>query len=98
MRVMRRVAPIALALFCLAVVTVGVALITSGCGSKKGNSAADGYDSASPGAKVFADAGCGGCHTMATAGATGKVGPNLDELRPNKERVELQECPRSPAS
>ena len=46
--------------------------------------------SGSPGAKVFADAGCGDCHTMATAGATGTVGPNLDELRPNQERVELQ--------
>ena len=26
------------------------------------------------------------CHTMATAAATGTVGPNLDELRPNQER------------
>ena len=30
------------------------------------------------GRKVFANAGCGGCHTLADAGATGQVGPSLD--------------------
>ena len=28
---------------------------------------------------MFAKAGCGGCHTLAAAGTTGTVGPNLDE-------------------
>jgi cytochrome c oxidase subunit 2 len=32
------------------------------------------------GKQVFADAGCDACHTLADAGATAKVGPNLDEL------------------
>ena len=31
------------------------------------------------GKEVFASAGCGSCHTLADAGATGNVGPNLDE-------------------
>jgi mono/diheme cytochrome c family protein len=31
-----------------------------------------------PGAAVFSDAGCGTCHTLAAAGAAGKVGPSLD--------------------
>jgi mono/diheme cytochrome c family protein len=31
------------------------------------------------GKKVFASAGCGGCHTFSAAGSTGTVGPNLDE-------------------
>ncbi len=31
---------------------------------------------------VFASAGCGGCHTLKAAGATGTVGPNLDQLKP----------------
>ncbi len=79
---MRRLAPIALAL-------ASIALLASGCGGKK-SASGNTQGSGSPGAKVFADAGCGSCHTMATAGATGKVGPNLDELRPNQERVELQ--------
>jgi mono/diheme cytochrome c family protein len=32
-----------------------------------------------PGAQVFANNGCGGCHTFAAAGAGGVTGPNLDE-------------------
>lgn len=39
------------------------------------------------GAAVFASAGCGGCHTLAAAGASGTTGPNLDELQPDKETV-----------
>ncbi len=44
----------------------------------------------SPGAKVFADAGCGDCHTLSAVDATGTVGPNLDQLKPEKERVARQ--------
>jgi cbb3-type cytochrome c oxidase subunit III len=32
------------------------------------------------GAKIFKGAGCSGCHTLAAAGATGTIGPNLDQL------------------
>jgi cytochrome c oxidase subunit I len=31
---------------------------------------------------VFASSGCSGCHTLAAAGASGTVGPNLDEKKP----------------
>ena len=68
-----------------------VLLLSAGCGGngkKSANSQIEG--GGSPGAKVFANAGCGGCHTLATAGADGKVGPNLDELRSNEERVAKQ--------
>src|SRR3989440_5074606 len=34
--------------------------------------------SADRGARVFADAGCGTCHTLRAAGASGQIGPNLD--------------------
>jgi mono/diheme cytochrome c family protein len=37
------------------------------------------------GAAVFAEAGCGSCHTLAAAGASGTIGPNLDESMPSKE-------------
>jgi mono/diheme cytochrome c family protein len=37
------------------------------------------------GAAIFAKAGCGGCHTLAAAHATGTVGPNLDQLKPSYE-------------
>ena len=39
------------------------------------------------GKSIFASAGCNGCHTLADAGATGTVGPNLDEAKPSKELV-----------
>ena len=41
----------------------------------------------SSGATVFASAGCGGCHTLAAAGATGATGPNLDQLQPDAATV-----------
>ena len=31
------------------------------------------------GKKIYASAGCGGCHTFSAAGSTGTVGPNLDD-------------------
>ena len=40
------------------------------------------------GADVFASAGCGGCHTLAAAGSSGAVGPNLDDLQPDAATVE----------
>jgi cbb3-type cytochrome c oxidase subunit III len=33
------------------------------------------------GAKIFKGAGCAGCHTLAAAGSTGTIGPNLDQLK-----------------
>jgi cytochrome c6 len=37
------------------------------------------------GKEVFASAGCTACHTLADAGATGTVGPNLDQAKPSYE-------------
>ena len=34
---------------------------------------------AANGKKIYASAGCGGCHTFSAAGSTGTVGPNLDD-------------------
>src|SRR5215213_2230571 len=42
------------------------------------------------GAKVFASAGCAGCHTLAAANASGNVGPNLDDLQPDAATVRSQ--------
>jgi cytochrome c553 len=40
------------------------------------------------GKEVFLGASaCGGCHTLADAGATGTVGPNLDDTQPSAELV-----------
>jgi len=42
------------------------------------------------GKAVFASAGCGACHTLKAAGATGNVGPNLDQLKPAEAIAERQ--------
>jgi mono/diheme cytochrome c family protein len=42
------------------------------------------------GKAVFASAGCSGCHTLKAAGATGNVGPNLDQLKPAEDVVKNQ--------
>ncbi len=39
------------------------------------------------GKAIFASAGCSSCHTLAAAGASGNVGPNLDQAKPAKELV-----------
>ena len=38
---------------------------------------------AAAGEKVYASAGCGGCHTLKAAGSSGTVGPNLDDAKPD---------------
>jgi len=42
------------------------------------------------GKQVFETAGCSGCHTLKDAGATGNVGPNLDQLKPSQAIVQHQ--------
>jgi cytochrome c6 len=45
---------------------------------------------AEAGAEVFANAGCGGCHTLDAAGATGTIAPSLDEAQPSfQEAVDV---------
>ena len=50
-----------------------------------GTTEPSGGGGAANGKEVFASAGCGSCHTLADAGTSGTVGPNLDESRPTKE-------------
>ena len=49
-------------------------------GGEEGGGAADGE-------AIFAEAGCGGCHTLDAPGTSGSVGPNLDDTKPSKELV-----------
>jgi mono/diheme cytochrome c family protein len=51
---------------------------TTTSGGSSGSAAGD----AAAGKAVFTSAGCVGCHTLADAGATGTVGPNLDDAKP----------------
>ena len=45
---------------------------------------------AEAGKTVFASAGCGGCHTLEAANASGTVGPNLDDAQPPLDKIESQ--------
>jgi cytochrome c553 len=58
--------------------------------SSCGGSATHGAASSAGGAKVFASAGCGGCHTLSAAKSTGQTGPNLDQLKPGYDTVVRQ--------
>lgn len=44
-----------------------------------------------PGAQVFANNGCGGCHTLAAANSGGTTGPDLDEVLPGQSEAEVEE-------
>jgi mono/diheme cytochrome c family protein len=46
-----------------------------------------GEGDAENGSTVFASAGCGGCHTLADAGSSGTIGPNLDDVQPSEDQV-----------
>jgi mono/diheme cytochrome c family protein len=74
-----------------AAVAAAVMLLAAGCGDDAGTS-----DVASPpppgggqvaeGKAIFTG-NCAGCHTLADAGTTGVVGPNLDQAKPTKALV-----------
>ena len=43
------------------------------------------------GKEVFlGESGCSGCHTLADAGSTGTIGPNLDAVKPSYDKVVSQ--------
>ncbi len=44
-----------------------------------------------PGAQVFANSGCGTCHTLAAAGSGGVTGPDLDEVLPGQTEAMVKE-------
>jgi mono/diheme cytochrome c family protein len=48
------------------------------------------------GAQIFADNGCGGCHTLAEAQAGGTVGPDLDEVLPGQSAATIEKSIADP--
>jgi mono/diheme cytochrome c family protein len=49
-----------------------------------------------PGAQVFANNGCNGCHTLKAAGASGVTGPDLDEVLPGQSEAMIEESVVNP--
>ena len=86
----------------LIVLTMALALSACGGGSSGGTTPAAGGGTTAGGGStgdpaagkiVFtqtANPQCASCHTLADAGATGGVGPNLDDLKPDFARVKKQ--------
>ncbi len=56
---------------------LGAALLAAGCGT---GGVAHGHPDVANGQKLFTGAAqCSACHTLAAAGSTGTIGPNLDD-------------------
>ena len=77
-----------------AVLIAFAALLVTGCGGEKtveptgpvvGTLPKVGKANPAAGKKVFADNGCGGCHTLQAAGASGQIGPDLDKVLKGKD-------------
>jgi len=50
------------------------------------------------GGQIFANNGCGSCHTLEAAGSSGTVGPNLDESLPDQDAKQVEESIVDPAA
>ncbi len=81
------VAALALAAIVLAVAACGG---SSGSSSSAAPPATSGGEVSAAAGKVVFTSNCATCHTLADAGATGSVGPNLDDLQPDEETVKNQ--------
>ncbi len=78
-------------IFLTAVIALALGGLLGACGGggDNGGGGGDGAagGNAQAGSNVFADAGCGGCHTLEAAGSNGTTGPNLDEAQPSEDEV-----------
>jgi mono/diheme cytochrome c family protein len=71
--------------------TIALLLLAAACGgssspSTSAPSGGGGNVSAAAGKAVFVS-NCASCHTLADAGTSGTVGPNLDDLKPDDATV-----------
>jgi cbb3-type cytochrome c oxidase subunit III len=64
-----------------------VAAVAGGPEGDGGGGTGDLLTEATDGETIFLQAGCGSCHALAAAGASGTIGPNLDESKPDVSLV-----------
>jgi mono/diheme cytochrome c family protein len=74
------------ALFWVVALLIGTELI----GAKQEQPGTAAPTATRSGKQVFIAEGCGGCHTLADADASGSSGPDLDELAPDAATVEAK--------
>ena len=60
---------------------------TGGGGTTGGGTKGGGGQTASAEGKLIFTQNCGTCHMLADAGTNGQVGPDLDQLKPDEQRV-----------
>ena len=60
---------------------------TTGGGDGGGEDGGGGAQTAAAGERIYNEYGCGNCHTLAAAGSSGTVGPNLDESEPSLDKA-----------
>ena len=58
--------------------------------AKSSGGSTTGSKNATAAGKAVFTQNCGSCHTLANAGTSGTVGPNLDQLKPNEQTVQHQ--------
>ena len=86
----------------LVLALAALALVAAGCGGGDDEEAEEGAPTATmtappggggaeAGASVYAEAGCGGCHTLEEAGSTAMIGPPLDEALVGDSADEIRE-------
>jgi cbb3-type cytochrome c oxidase subunit III len=59
------------------------AFVAAVAGNPQAGGGGEPLTEATDGETIFAQAGCGSCHTLAAAGTSGTIGPSLDESRPD---------------
>jgi len=64
-------------------------LVVAACGGSGDDATPTPAAGGHAGKELFAQ-NCSSCHTLAAAGASGKVGPNLDQLQPGPDTVTAQ--------
>ena len=67
-----------------------VSAYVSGVAGKPVQGGAGGKSTSADGKDIFAQSGCGACHTLKGAGASGQIGPNLDTAKPARDRIILR--------
>lgn len=68
---------------------LAVAALASGCGSGADVPALTGTGQAAQGRAIFSER-CASCHALDDAGASGRVGPDLDDRRPSARQVRIK--------
>jgi cytochrome c5 len=82
----------------VAAAVFAVAMAAGGDGGSAGPPAVQRAAAGPDGRDLFARMGCGSCHRLAAAGATGEIGPSLDDKLPHHTRGSLKAKILDPAA